>query len=65
MCDQDAPLCEIKNFTAFLEKCLEQKVLGYKLKRLTKPGDNYGSVMQSVDVKVASKNDRDEVNYGK
>lgn len=45
--------CNIRNFTEFLENCLQRKVLGFTLKPLTKPGDNYGSTMQSVDVEVA------------
>lgn len=61
MSDQVQPLCEIKNFSEFLEKCLGRKVLDYTLKRLTKPGDNYGSIMQSVDVEVAAKSDREKV----
>lgn len=46
------PLCEIRNFTEFLEKCLRQKICNYTLRPLTKPGDNYGSTMQSVEVKL-------------
>lgn len=60
MSDPILPLFEIRNFTEFLENCLTRRVLDYKLKPLTKPGDNYGSVMQSIDVKVARKNS-DEV----
>lgn len=58
MSDQIRALCEIKEFNAFLEKCLKRKVLHYTLKPLTKPGDNYGSIMQSVDVKVAKEFDQ-------
>lgn len=43
---------EIRFFVEFLEKCLGRKVLEYSLKPLTKPGDNYGSIMQLVAVKV-------------
>lgn len=53
MCDQDRPLCELNEFKAFLAKCLNRNILSYKLRPLTKPGDNYGSIMQSVDVEVA------------
>lgn len=45
--------CEIRNFTEFLSKCLGKRVIEYQLNHLTKPGDNYGSVMLSVEVKVA------------
>lgn len=62
MCDQTEPLCEIRDFTAFLQKCLQRKVLDFTLKPLTKPGDNYGSLIQSVDVKVTAGSDREEVN---
>lgn len=57
--------CNIRNFTEFLEICLQQKVLRFTLKPLTKPGDNYGSTMQSVDVEVAGKCDSDKVNKSK
>lgn len=64
MSGQVRPLSEIRNFTKFLEKCLERKVLGYTLKPLTKPGDNYGAVLQSVDVKVVgNKGTDDEVSF--
>lgn len=65
MSDQVRPLCEINEFDKFLEKCLEQKVLNYTLKPLTKPGDNYGSIMQSVDVKIAGKSEDEVVNCTK
>lgn len=45
-------MCEIRNFNEFLEKSLSEKVLDYTLKPLTKPGENYGSVMQLVEVKI-------------
>lgn len=61
MNDQVHSLYEIRNFGEFLEKCLERKVHEYSLKPLTKPGDNYGSVMQAVDVKVAGETDPTEV----
>lgn len=63
MSEQARPLSEIRNFTDFLEKCLERKVLDYTLKPLTKPGDNYGAVLQSVDVKVVGNKGRDEVSF--
>lgn len=54
-------LTEIRNFTEFLEHHLNKKVLEYSLKPLTKPGDNFGAVVQSADVKVTGNNDSDEV----
>lgn len=57
------PSCQIREFHKFLEQCLKRKVLNYNLKALTKPGDNYGSVMQAVDVKVAGLNDFSEVDW--
>lgn len=62
MSDQVRPLCEIKEFVKFLETSLSKRVLDYTLKPLTKPGDNYGSIMQSLDVKVAGESDAKEVN---
>ena len=62
MSDQVRSLCEIKEFVEFLEASLSKKVLDYMLKPLTKPGDNYGSIMQSVDVRVVGENDAKEVN---
>lgn len=61
MCDQIRSLCEIRNFGEFLEYRLERKIIEYSLKPLTKPGDNYGSIMQAVVVKVAGKIDSDKV----
>lgn len=52
--------CEIRNFVEFLETSLRKKVLEYTLKELTKPGDNFGGVLRSVEVKVAE-NDSNEV----
>lgn len=53
---------KIKNFTEFLEKTLKRNVLGYNLNPLTKPGDNYGAILQSVEVETACKNGEIEVN---
>lgn len=55
-------LCEIRNFVNFLKDCLRQTVLEYKLKPLTNPGENYASVLQSVEVKVI-KNDQVNIDY--
>lgn len=62
MSDQNRPLFEIQQFREFLEKSLNKRVLEYTLKPLTKPGDNYGSIIQSVDVKVTSDDDCNQVN---
>lgn len=61
MSDQVQSSYKIRNFGEFLEKCLKRKVIEYSLKPLTKPGDNYGSIMQAVDVKVAGVTDLDKV----
>lgn len=55
------PLCEIRNFTEFLERNLNRKVLEYTLKSLTKPGDHFGAIVQAVNVKVVNKIDSDAV----
>lgn len=60
MSDQ-VPLCNIKYFMEFLQINLKKNILDYSLKPLTKPGDNYGSIMQSVDVKM-EKEANNEVN---
>lgn len=52
---------EIKGLTSMLEKCLKRKVISYSLKCLTKPGDNFGSCMQSLDVAVAGEDKPDKV----
>lgn len=41
-----------ENLTPFLEKCLKEKVTDYELSNLTQPGDNFGSVIQKVSVKI-------------
>lgn len=49
---------DIKGLQQFLEKCLKKSVLDYTLSDLTRPGENYGSIMQSLDVTVAEANGR-------
>lgn len=57
--------CEIKNFSEFLDKCLNRNVIGYTMKPLTKAGDNYGSVLHSVELEVTGSGCCDKVNvYG-
>lgn len=51
----------VRKFHGFLETCLQRPVLAYHSEPLTKPGDNYGSIVQSVIVEVAGKNDINEV----
>lgn len=46
---------EIKHFTEFLEKCFGRKVIDYSMEPLTKAGDNYGSVLHAVEVKISGK----------
>lgn len=61
MSNSKQTICEITKLREFLEKCLKLEVLDYKLKCLTKPGDNYGSTMQSLDVVVADGNASEKV----
>lgn len=48
---------EIVDLKQFLEKCLKKKVLDYTLSDLTRPGENYGSILQSLEVTAADAND--------
>lgn len=53
---------QIKQLPEFLETSLNRTILEYNLKSLTKPGDNFGAVLQSVVVKLSSeKNNSDKV----
>lgn len=54
---------EIKFLKEFLKKCLKVEVLDYNLKCLTKPGDNYGGVIQSLDVKITNERDENVVSH--
>lgn len=58
-------MCEIKLFKEFLDECFKVDVLDYKFNCLTKPGDNYASIMKAVDVKIAdgkrTQNNNEEV----
>lgn len=65
MSDSEQTICEIAELRELLEKCLKLKVLDYKLKCLTKPGDNYGSTVQSLDVEVADGNTNEKVQITK
>lgn len=52
---------EIQYLKEFLEKLLHTKVLEFSLNCLTKPGDNYGSTIQSLEVKITNENGNDPV----
>lgn len=54
----DRIFCEIKNLKDFLEECLGKSILEYALKPLTKPGDNYGSELQAIEVKLTDVRDQ-------
>lgn len=58
MSDSSSSMGEIKNFNEFLEKCLEYKVLNYTIRALTKAGDNYRGVVQSVEVRADNNNNK-------
>ncbi|XP_055317996.1 uncharacterized protein LOC129576655 [Sitodiplosis mosellana] len=45
-------LLEIKQMHTFLEKSLKKNVLNYTLSPVTKPGDNYNFMLQSLEVKL-------------
>lgn len=57
----DRVFCEIKNLNGYLEECLGKPVLEYSLEPLTKPGDNYGSELRAIDVKLADVGDTNQV----
>lgn len=52
MPDELTSVCGIRDFIGFLEKCLRKKVVAYSWKSLTNPGENFGSELQSLEVKV-------------
>ncbi len=52
---------EYKNFTEFLEKCLNKRVVQYAVKPLTESGDNYNSVLHAIEVKSIQNNSSNEV----
>lgn len=59
--EQVHPPKEYRNFKEFLEKCLEKNVLQYTVRPLTKPGDNYNSMLQAIEVKSVRGNDSNDV----
>lgn len=52
------PKAEIREMRQFLEKCLNRTVIEYKLADLIKPGDNYASIIQALEVTVANAEDK-------
>lgn len=56
---------EIQDLKEFLKISLGTDIVRFQLKCLTKPGDNYGSIIQSIDVKVTENDEKvnDKVNY--
>lgn len=52
---------QIVHLREFLENCLGKKVLDFSLQELTKPGDNYGSIMQALTVRVSHNDDDEDV----
>lgn len=56
------PVKERRQFDEFLNNCFSNRtILNYTVKSLTKLGDNWGSVLQAVEVKLATKNDSNAV----
>lgn len=53
---------QIEKLREFLENCLGKTILDYSLHPLTKPGDNYGSIIQALTVTVSHNGDpKDDV----
>lgn len=50
---------QIVRLREFVENCLGKKIVDYKLRALTKPGDNYGSIIQALTVTLTD-NDSDD-----
>ncbi|XP_055321212.1 uncharacterized protein LOC129577737 [Sitodiplosis mosellana] len=60
MSNQCVSLNDIKHLKTFLEKCLNKKVLEYKLNSLTNPGDNFGSILRTIDLNVIENSNSNE-----
>lgn len=56
------PLKELKKFPQFLETIFGRKVSNFTLNAITKAGDNYNSLLQSLELKLMKNNHSDEVN---
>lgn len=52
---------ELRNFSDFLEKCLKRPVLQYSIKPLPKFGENFGSALEALEVKLSKNNQSNEV----
>lgn len=48
---------QIVHLREFLENCLGRKILDYSLQTMTKPGDNYGSIIHALTVTLISADD--------
>lgn len=57
----DQPLKELKNVHEFLEKQFAREILNFTLNPLTKPGDNYNSMLQALEVKCFKGNNSNNV----
>ncbi|XP_031638919.1 uncharacterized protein LOC116351033 [Contarinia nasturtii] len=57
----EAQIAPLEEFHTFLEKCLHKHVLEYIVKPLTRPGDNFASVIQALEVKTINNNDPTEI----
>lgn len=51
----------IRDLSDFLGKSLNRQILNYSLAYLTKPGDNYGSIIQALTVQTSDGNTSDSV----
>lgn len=51
---------QIDRLREFLENCLGKKIIDYSLQALTKPGDNYGSIIQALTVTLADNHSDNE-----
>jgi hypothetical protein len=52
---------EIKNIEDLIQLGEGKKIVNYKINRLTAPGENYGSLMLSVDISVKTATGNEEI----
>jgi hypothetical protein len=52
---------EIKNIEDLIQLGEGKKIVNYKINRLTAPGENYGSLMLSVDITVKTATGNEEI----
>lgn len=57
----EPPLNEFRQFHEFLENQLARKILEFTLNPLTKPGDNYNSILRALEVTSIKNNRTNEV----